>query len=118
MNNMDRVQMEQLAQDMHKVVRDYFHDKGWGRCEPCVSYSTWDIKKYTFRIVSMTRNTSANYCMSDDRMDVDSFRREIRSLLKRNGFTRCKFDTNKVTYTGGAFGDEHVVRLNAIYFDV
>jgi len=38
--------------------------------------------------------------------------------LKRNGFSKCKFDTRKVTYVGGAFGDERVVQLNAIYFDV
>lgn len=106
-----------LALDIEKVVRDYFHNKSWGRCEPVISYSEYDIKKYTFRMASRTLNASAEYCMTDDRMDMDSFRREVKALLKRNGFTKCKFDTKKITYTGGAFGDERVVRLNAIYFD-
>lgn len=106
-----------LALDIEKVVRDYFHNWGRGRCEPSICYNKYDIKKYTFRMISMTLNTSADYCMPSNSMDMDSFRREVRLLLKRNGFTKCKFDTKKVTYTGGAFGEEQVIRLNAIYFD-
>lgn len=107
-----------LAMDIGKIVRDYFYNKSHGKCEAVVSYNNYDIKKYTFRMVCTTLGGSATYCMPASTIDLDCFRQEVRKLLKSNGFTRCKFDVEKVTYTGGAFGDEPYYHLKAIYFDV
>jgi len=105
-----------LAMDIEKVVREYLYDRGHGRCVPVITYSQYDIKKYTFRMVCQTYNQSAHWCCND-KMDMDSFRREVRLLLKHNGFTKCRFDTSRITIKGDAFGDYTVTELNAIYFD-
>ena len=106
-----------LAQEIGKLVEEYFYDRGTGHCEPTISFNQYDIKKYTFRMSCQTYNRSAQYCCND-KMDVDSFRREVRLLLKHNGYRKVKFDTQKLTIVGGAFGDYTVTELKAIYFDV
>lgn len=106
-----------LENDIEKIVEKYFYDRGHGRCIPAVTYSEYDIKKYTFRMSCQTYNCSADYCMNENTLQLNNFRKEIRAILKQNGFTKCKFDTTKVTIKGGAFGDYRVTRLNAIYFD-
>ena len=63
-----------------------------------------------------TLGASADYCINEE-IKFQDFRKDVRTLLKKNGFKKCRFDTTRVTIKGGAFGDYKVIRLNAIYFD-
>jgi len=109
--------MRTFENNMESIVNKYFYDRGHGRCIPVITYSEYDIKKYTFLMSCQTYNCMADYCMNEHSLQLNAFRKEIRALLRQNGFTKCKFDTKKVTIKGGAFGDYIVTRLNAIYFD-
>ena len=117
---------EHLAEEIGDIVSRYLDDDH-GSVVYSVSYSQYDLLKYTFRVQPRYRSYSS-YCqiMEDEygewKQDVNSMKKEVRALLRSYGFRKTKFDMKKYTTEEHYVGDWGTVRtkfsyLDAIYFD-
>lgn len=117
---------EHLAEEIGDIVSRYLDDDH-GSVVYSVSYSKYDLLKYTFRVQPRYRSYSS-YCqiMEDEygewKEDVNSMKKEVRALLRSYGFRKTKFDMKKYTTEEHYAGDWGTVRtkfhyLDAIYFD-
>ena len=120
-------QKEEIAKKLFRIVSKYFQEAGYGSPSPCVSYSQYDIKEYTFRINSGTYNRSVSYeaCVDGyNTVDLNEFKAAVRSALKEYGFKKVAFDLGTRKYKGdqntGYYSYTVPVYtykiLNAIYF--
>lgn len=121
-------QKEEIAAGLLKIVERYFHNEGYGRPSPRVSYSQYDIKEYTFRINSGSYSSDVDYVALVDgdysMVDLNAFRSEVRSYLKSFGFKKVTFDLGSFKRKGDQYTGYYrpvaptytYKELNAIYF--
>ena len=113
---------DQLAEDIFRIVRKYFRSEGTGSPSPRVSYFSYDIYAYTFRINSNTLNRSVRYVASTtyNAPDLNQFKKDIRALLKSRGFNKVKFDIGSFKLYYEWYGSktyDQMKELKAIYFE-
>lgn len=117
---------QHLAEQIGEIVSKYLDDDH-GSVVYSVSYSKYDLLKYTFRVQPRYRSYSG-YCqiMEDEygewKEAVNNMKKEVRALLRSYGFRKTKFDMKKYTTEEHYVGDWGTVRtkfsyLEAIYFD-
>ena len=107
---------EGLSKEIEKVVKNYFYNFEYGTESFCITYNSWNIKKYSFSIYSSTYNYGVRMLLKGD-TDINAFKKEVKAILKNNGFTKVSFIIKKNIIKGGAFGDYETKQLVGIDFD-
>ena len=108
--------MKNLAEEIFKIIKTYCYDDSRGRTEAHITYSEYDIKKYTFRIRCTTLNQTDHFSLRYN-YRLEDFKKEIKQILKNEGFTKIKFDFKNIKRKdswGNIYTEKKFI---AIYFD-
>ena len=110
---------QELAKQVFSLVKKYFYNFGGWSENPVITYFQYDKKVYTFAVRSSNLSSGdPSFEVRDyETLKLNEFRKEVRKLLKSNGFNSVVFDVKQIKRRDYNYNEYKNKKLVAIYFE-